>query len=78
MAAPLLGRDRTLACERCVIDRGGNCCTTTRGDFVDGQVAAPEGQADVGSWSYHLKPGAHRSLTTPCLRSGLPQGAATA
>lgn len=35
----------TLACERCVIDYGWNCCTTTRGDFVDGHVAAPEGKS---------------------------------
>lgn len=45
----------TLACERCVIDYGWNCCTTTKGGFIDGHVAAPEGEVDVDSWSHHLE-----------------------
>ncbi|WNI27297.1 hypothetical protein [Streptomyces sp. ITFR-16] len=65
----------TLACERCVIDYGWNCCTTTQGGFVDGHVAAPEGEVDVDSWSHHLERGTHRALVTLYPRSGLLQGA---
>nr|WP_181411775.1 hypothetical protein [Streptomyces sp. FR1] len=38
----------TLACERCVIDNGWNCCTTTKGGFG----------------SHHLEHGTHRALAT--------------
>ncbi|MDX3170282.1 hypothetical protein PV736_35800 [Streptomyces scabiei] len=65
----------TLACERCVIDYGWNCCTTTEGGFVDGHVAAPEGEVDVDSWSHHLERGTHRALVQCHPRSGLLQGA---
>ncbi|WP_333736210.1 hypothetical protein [Streptomyces sp. IBSBF 2806] len=65
----------TLACERCVIDYGWNCCTTVGGGFVDGHVAAPEGQVDVDSWSHHLERGTHRALVQCHPRSGLLQGA---
>ncbi|MGW7441277.1 hypothetical protein [Streptomyces sp. NPDC054849] len=66
----------TLACERCVIDRGWNCCTTTEGSFVDGHVAAPEDEVDVDSWSHQLARGTHRALVVSYPRSGLLQGAA--
>ncbi|MFD9813299.1 hypothetical protein [Streptomyces sp. NPDC059080] len=65
----------TLACERCVIDRGWNCCTTTQGGFVDGHVAAPEDQVDVDSWSHHLERGIHRAMVVAYPHSGLLQGA---
>ncbi|MFD4528383.1 hypothetical protein ACFWP7_31595 [Streptomyces sp. NPDC058470] len=65
----------TLACERCVIDYGWNCCTTTEGGFVDGHVAAPDGEVDVDSWSHHLNRGTHRALVQCHPRSGLLQGA---
>ncbi|MCY0946974.1 hypothetical protein [Streptomyces antarcticus] len=65
----------TLACERCVIDYGWNCCTTTEGGFIDGHIAAPEGEADVDSWSHHLERGTHRSLVQEHPHSGLLQGA---
>lgn len=65
----------TLACERCVIDRGWNCCTTVRGAFVDGHVAAPEGEVDVDSWSHQLERGTHRAMVVTYPRSGLLQGA---
>ncbi|MFD3503901.1 hypothetical protein ACFWWC_26200 [Streptomyces sp. NPDC058642] len=65
----------TLACERCVIDYGWNCCTTTEGGFVDGHVAAPDGEVDVDSWSHHLERGTHRALVQCHPRSGLLQGA---
>lgn len=65
----------TLACERCVIDYGWNCCTTAGGGFVDGHVAAPEGEVDVDSWSHHLARGTHRALVLTYPRSGLLQGA---
>ncbi|QCB26666.1 hypothetical protein [Streptomyces sp. SS52] len=65
----------TLACERCVIDYGWNRCTTTKGSFIDGHVAAPEGEVDVDSWSHHLERGTHRALVTLYPHSGLLQGA---
>jgi hypothetical protein len=65
----------TLACERCVIDYGWNCCTTTGGAFVDGHIAAPEDNVDVDSWSHHLERGTHRALVQAYPRSGLLQGA---
>ncbi|MFG3042921.1 hypothetical protein ACGFYZ_39080 [Streptomyces sp. NPDC048330] len=65
----------TLACERCVIERGWNCCTTTEGGFVDGHVAAPEDEVDVDSWSHQLARGTHRGLVVGYPRSGLLQGA---
>ncbi|MFD9114644.1 hypothetical protein [Streptomyces bottropensis] len=65
----------TLACERCVIEYGWNCCTTTKGAFVDGHIAAPEDQVDVDSWSHHLERGTHRALVLAYPRSGLLQGA---
>ncbi|MBP5904596.1 hypothetical protein [Streptomyces scabiei] len=65
----------TLSCERCVIDHGWNCCTTTEGGFIDGHVAAPEGEVDCDSWSHHLERGTHRALVTLYPRSGLLQGA---
>jgi len=65
----------TLACERCVIDRGWNCCTTAHGAFVDGHIAAPEDNVDVDSWSHHLERGTHRALAVAYPRSGLLQGA---
>ncbi|MDN3251018.1 MULTISPECIES: hypothetical protein [unclassified Streptomyces] len=65
----------TLACERCVIDYGWDCCTTTKGSFIDGHVAAPEGEVDVDSWSHHLERGTHRALVTLYPHSGLLQGA---
>lgn len=65
----------TLACERCVIDRGWNCCTADRGGFVAGHIAAPEDQVDVDSWSHHLDRGTHRALVNLYPRSGLLQGA---
>ncbi|MEU5083074.1 MULTISPECIES: hypothetical protein [Streptomyces] len=64
-----------LACERCVIDYGWNCCTTAAGGFVDGHVAAPEGEVDVDSWSHHLGRGTHRALVQVHPQSGLLQGA---
>ncbi|WP_159031388.1 hypothetical protein [Streptomyces sp. S8] len=57
----------TLACERCVIDRGWN--------FVAGHIAAPEDQVDVDSWSHHLDRGTHRALVNLYPRSGMLQGA---
>ncbi|MFE2320463.1 hypothetical protein ACFXC8_46865, partial [Streptomyces sp. NPDC059441] len=65
----------TLACERCVIDYGWNCCTTTEGGYVNGHVAAPDGEVDVDSWSHHLERGTHRALVQCHPRSGLLQGA---
>ncbi|WP_327692414.1 hypothetical protein [Streptomyces sp. NBC_00459] len=65
----------TLACERCAIDYGWNCCTTTRGAFVDGHIAAPEDEDDVDSISHQLERGTHRALVTLYPRSGLLQGA---
>lgn len=60
---------------RCVIDCGWNCCTTTRGGFVDGHVAAPEDQVDVDSWSHQLERGTHRALVVIHPGAGLLQGA---
>ncbi|MGV9942403.1 hypothetical protein [Streptomyces sp. NPDC003401] len=70
----------TLACERCVIDYGWNCCTTTKGGFIDGHVAAPEGEVDVDSWSHHLERGTHLALVTlyPPLRPAPGSGAVPA
>ncbi|WP_053084673.1 hypothetical protein [Streptomyces viridochromogenes] len=65
----------TLACERCVIDYGWNCCTTTGGAFIDGHIAAPEDVVDVDSWSHLLERGTHRALVMGHPRSGLIQGA---
>ena len=69
------GMRGTLACERCPIVRGWNCCTTTRGAFVDGHVAAPDGDNDIDSWSHLLGQGAHRAMVVAHPRSGLLQGA---
>ncbi|MFD9271600.1 hypothetical protein ACFWB1_39210 [Streptomyces goshikiensis] len=65
----------TLACERCVIDYGWSCCTTSKGGFVDGHVAAPADEVDTDSWSHHLDRGTHRALVAGHPRSGLLQGA---
>ncbi|MEV7711216.1 hypothetical protein [Streptomyces sp. NPDC088270] len=70
MAAPLPGHAWHPRLRGCVIDRGWNCCTTTRGGFVDGHVAAPEDQVDVDSWSHHLERGIHRALVNLYPRSG--------
>jgi len=65
----------TLACERCAIDYGWNCCTTAKGAFVDGHIAAPEDEVDVDSISHQLERGTHRALVLTYPRSGLLQGA---
>lgn len=65
----------TLACERCPIVHGWNCCTTTQGAFVDGHVAAPEGEVDADFISHLLERGTHRALVVAYPRSGLLQGA---
>ncbi|MFF1561754.1 hypothetical protein [Streptomyces sp. NPDC058279] len=64
-----------LACERCVIDYGWNCCTKTVGGFVDGHIAAPQDQVDIDSWSHLLERGTYRALVALHPRSGLLQGA---
>ncbi|MEU6053141.1 hypothetical protein ABZ829_22240 [Streptomyces xanthochromogenes] len=64
-----------LACERCVIDYGWNCCTKTAGGFVDGHIAAPPEQVDMDSWSHLLERGTHRALVALYPQAGLLQGA---
>ncbi|MFI6475721.1 hypothetical protein ACIBL5_36430 [Streptomyces sp. NPDC050516] len=64
-----------LACERCVIDYGWNCCTKTEGGFVDGHVAVPEDQVDLDSWSHLLERDTHRALVALHPQSGLLQRA---
>ncbi|MEU6895881.1 hypothetical protein ABZ934_29790 [Streptomyces sp. NPDC046557] len=64
-----------LACERCVIDYGWNCCTKTVGGFVGGHIAAPQDQVDIDSWSHLLERGTYRALVALHPRSGLLQGA---